>query len=132
MVYRNILDGVCRMVRYTGALSFPGSGARQAGRQAALGSEAAEPEAHTGLSHRPYSPLPGSSLVIITLKIHLVSRERAALCPVSVYRCLRTCRVSTACPLGQPIRGWSGFSHLYSHDWCFFTLETEFSGLFGL
>lgn len=24
------------------------------GRQAALGSEAAEPEAHTGLSHRPY------------------------------------------------------------------------------
>lgn len=48
-------------------------------RQAALGSEAAEPEAHTGLSHRPCSPLPGSSLVIITLKIHLVSRERAAL-----------------------------------------------------
>lgn len=56
MVYRNSLDGVCRMVLYTRALSFPGSGARQAGRQAALGSEAAEAKAHTGLSHRPYPP----------------------------------------------------------------------------
>lgn len=55
MVYRNSLDGVCRMVLYTRALSFHGKWG-QAGRQAALGSEAAEAKAHTGLSHRPYPP----------------------------------------------------------------------------
>lgn len=37
------------------ALSFHGKWG-QAGRQAALGSEAAEAKAHTGLSHRPYPP----------------------------------------------------------------------------
>lgn len=33
--------------------------------------------------------------------------------------------MSIACLLGQPRRGWSGFSHLYSHDWCFFNLGTD-------
>lgn len=122
MVYRDSLDGVCRMVQYSGALSFPGSGARQASSSRLWGCRTRGP--HWALPPSLFN-LPGSSLVIITLKIHLVSREQASFCPISVYRCLRTCRVSTACLLGQPRRGWSGFSHLYSHDWCFFTLGTD-------
>lgn len=37
--------------------------------------------------------------------------------------------MSTACLLGQPSRGWSGFSHLYSYDCCFFTLGTDIFGV---